>query len=143
MQSVQLIQETAIGSVSGSGIARQPMRYRLRPVGYDSAADFYVYNSHFKASPASNDPDAPGRRNTEAIAIRNNSNSLGEGAHIIYAGDFNLYDYDADEPAWGTLTAGGAGQAFDPVNRVGTWSNNASFADVHTQSPCFSSCVGA
>jgi exonuclease III len=143
VQTVQLQGETAFGSVSGSGIPRQPIRYQLRPVGYDSSADFYVYNSHYKASPASNEPDAPGRRNTEAIAIRNNSNALGEGKHIIYAGDFNFYDSDADEPAWGTLTAAGAGQAFDPVNRVGTWSNNASFADVHTQSPCFSGCVGA
>lgn len=144
VQTVQLIGETAFGAVSGSGIPRQPLRYQLRPVGYDSAADFYVYNSHYKAS---QDASAPGtnanRRNTEAIAIRNNSNALGEGTHIIYAGDFNFYDYDAQEPAWGTLTAAGAGQAFDPINRVGTWHENSSFADVHTQSPCTSGCGDA
>jgi endonuclease/exonuclease/phosphatase family metal-dependent hydrolase len=144
VQTVQLISETAFGAVSGSGIPRQPLRYQLRPVGYDSTADFYVYNSHYKAS---QDAAAPGtnanRRNIEAIAVRNNSNALGEGAHVIYAGDFNFYDYDAEEPAWGTLTAAGAGQAFDPINRVGTWHENASFADVHTQSPCTSGCGDA
>lgn len=144
VQTVQLISETAFGAVSGSGIPRQPLRYQLRPVGYDSAADFYAYNSHYKAS---QDATAPGtnanRRNTEAIAIRNNSNALGEGKHIIYAGDFNFYDSDAEEPAWGTLTAAGAGQAFDPINRVGTWHENASFADVHTQAPCTSGCGDA
>jgi hypothetical protein len=139
VETVQLIADSAFGAVSGSGIARQPLRYQLRPVGYGSQADFYVYNSHYKASDATSDPAAPGRRNTEALAIRANSNALGEGAHIIYAGDHNFYDFDADEPAWGTLTGSGAGQANDPINQVGTWHDNASFAAVHTQSPCLNS----
>jgi len=138
-QTVQLVSDTAVGTASGSGQPRQAIRYQLRPVGYGPAADFYVYNSHYKASSAADDPAAPGRRNVEATAIRTNSNALGEGAHIIYAGDHNFYDFDADEPAWGTLTAAGAGQASDPINQVGTWHNNASFAAVHTQSPCASS----
>lgn len=138
-QTVQLIGDAAIGSTSTSGAPRQPVRFQLRPVGYNSAADFYIYNSHYKASAAIDDPAAPGRRNVEATTIRTNSNALGEGAHIIYAGDHNFYDFDSDEPAWGTLTASGAGQAVDPINQVGTWHNNSSFAAVHTQSPCNSS----
>jgi hypothetical protein len=71
----------------------------------------------------------------EATAIRTNSDALGNGTHVIYAGDHNFYDFDADEPAFGKLTSAGNGQAVDPVNRIGTWHNNSSFADVHTQSP--------
>ena len=34
------------------------------------------------------------------------------------------------------------GQLFDPINRIGHWHNNSSFADVHTQSPRTSSFGG-
>ena len=127
---VQLIAEVAINSTNTSGAARATMRYQFRPVGYDSSADFYVYNSHFKASDTSNDRT---RRGVEAAQIRTNADALGEGAHIIYAGDLNLYS--STEQAFVNFTNTGAGQAFDPVNRVGSWSDNNSFRDVHTQSP--------
>jgi len=132
--SLQLIGEARIGSISGTASQpRQTMRYQFRPVGYDSSADFYVYASHFKASTGSaNEAD----RNIEATAIRTNADALGAGARIIYAGDFNLYS--SSEAAFQTLTGTGNGQAFDPVNRVGSWSDAASFKDVHTQSPATS-----
>jgi hypothetical protein len=135
-QTVQLIGDTAFNT----GGPRQTLRYQLRPVGYSSAADFYVYNSHYKASL---DTPAPGsnatERNAEAGAIRANSDALGQGAHVIYAGDHNFYFSDAQEPAWGTLVAAGNGQANDPINQVGNWHINSSFAVIHTQSPCGSS----
>jgi len=128
--TVELLSDTAFGS---AGQPRQTLRYQLRPVGYGSNADFYIYNSHYKAGNTSSDNI---QKNNEAGAIRANSDALLEGAHIIYTGDHNFYRSDSSEPAWGTLTAAGAGQANDPINRVGTWTNNSSFADVHTQSPC-------
>lgn len=130
VQTVQLIATTTASTTGGSGAARQTMRYELRPVGYDATADFYVYVSHYKASSGSSNA---ARRNIEAQQVRANADALGEGAHILYAGDFNIYT--SAEPMWATLTATGAGQAFDPINRVGAWSNNAAFKDVHTQSP--------
>ena len=137
--AVELIAENRFGPVSGSAQARSTMRYRLRPVGYNSTADFYVYNSHYKAGDTSDDRN---RREIEATSIRGNptygSDVLGEGAHVIYAGDHNFYT--SAEAAFQTLAAAGHGQAFDAINRVGSWSNNSSFADVHTQSPCASSC---
>lgn len=133
-QTVLLLGESAIGTVNPSGQARQTMRYQLRPVGYDSAADFYVYSSHYKASTGSSNA---ARRNVEAQAIRANADSLGQGAHIIYAGDFNIYS--SNEAMWTTLTGSGAGQAFDPVERVGNWHDNIAFRDVHTQSPAATS----
>jgi len=45
-----LVNETAIGTVSGSGMPRQEIRYQLRPVGYGPNSDFYVYTVHYKAS---------------------------------------------------------------------------------------------
>ncbi len=138
IQAITAADETALNTSP-----RQSLRYRVRPVGYStSAADLYIYDSHYKASldnlpPGSN----ANQRNAEATAIRNNSNALGEGTHAIYAGDHNFYYSDSQEPAWGTLTAAGAGQANDPLNRVGAWHSNSSFADVHTQSPCNTSCT--
>lgn len=129
-QTVLLLGETAVGTVSASGQARQTMRYQLRPVGYDSAADFHVYSSHYKASTGSSNEV---RRNVEAQAVRANADALGEGAHIIYAGDFNIYS--SNEAMWGALTRSGAGQAFDPLGRVGNWHDNSAFREVHTQSP--------
>jgi endonuclease/exonuclease/phosphatase family metal-dependent hydrolase len=138
-QTMQLVGQSTVGTASfdGTGQPRQTMRYQMRPVGYDSVADFYVYNSHYKSSDTTTDRE---RRNIEATAVRANADALGQGAHLIYAGDFNLYR--STEAAFQTLISAGAGQAFDPINRVGTWTNNASYADVHTQSPCLSGCVG-
>jgi hypothetical protein len=133
-ETVQWIADTAFGYV---GQDRQTLRYQLRPVGYTSAADFYVYNSHYKASLDSSPPGTNAtKRFNEADAIRLNSDSLGQGTHAIYSGDHNFYYSDSKEPAWGRLVGAGAGQANDPANQVGAWHNNSSFAAVHTQSPC-------
>lgn len=136
-QSLDLIDQQQVVNTSTSGAARGVMRFTLRPDGYDAGADFYVYNSHYKASDSTADAN---RRNVEATAIRTNANALGEGAHVIYAGDFNIYR--SSEPMWATLTAAGNGQAFDPVNRVGSWHDGASFRDVHTQNPAGAGGVG-
>ena len=124
----------------------------MRPIGFDDAAQFYIYNSHYKASqdtpPSTTNQD---RRNAEAIAIRNNSNALGDGAHVIYAGDHNLYT--AAEPAFQTLIAAGSGQAVDPLNLTtvdpspsikgnGEWNTNSAVAFAHTQSPCTTANAG-
>jgi hypothetical protein len=139
-ETVQLLGDVA---VNNPGAPRQPLRFQLRPVGYSNpSSDFYIYNSHYKASLDNTPPGSnANQRNNEATAIRSNSNALGEGTHAIYAGDHNFYYSNSQEPAWGTLTAAGAGQANDPLNRVGSWHSNSSFADVHTQSPCNTGCT--
>ena len=134
--TVQLIEAIAFGELGGSLQARQTLRYQLRPVGFDSSADFYAYNSHYKADTGSTNEE---RRLAEATAIREDADALGEGAHIVYAGDHNMYR--GSEPAFQTLIGAGAGQAFDPINRIGDWTFNSSFADVHTQAPCLTDCI--
>lgn len=135
-QTVELVDEIRFGVVNGSNQARSTMRYQLRPVGYDSSADFYVYNNHYKASTGAANED---RRLVEATAVRNNADSLGAGVPIIYAGDFNVRS--SGEASFQQLLSAGHGQAFDPIEASGTasapvtWHNNSSLRFTHTQSP--------
>lgn len=128
--AVTLISEVGIGVVSSTGQPRQTMRYQFRPAGYDSNADFYVYNSQFNASTGSANE---ARRAGEAATIRADADALGDGRNIVYAGDLNLSG--SAEAAFQSLVAPGGGQAYDPVNQIGAWSGNAAFVAQHTQSP--------
>jgi hypothetical protein len=134
-QTVQLIAEHRFGTVNTSAQARSTLRYQLRPVGYNPDADFYIYNSHYKAGSSTAEKN---QRELEATSIRTHvtygSDWLGEGAHVLYVGDYNMQS--SSEDAFQTLIAAGDGQAHDPINRLGSWSGVSSFADVHTQAPC-------
>jgi len=128
--TVSLINEIAFGQTGSSAAARQTARFEIRPVGYDVDARFLIYNSHYKAGSSSSDQS---RRNFEANTIRSDIDSLGNGIHAIYAGDFNMQS--SSQAAYQTLLSSGNGQAFDPINTPGNWSNNFSYRAVHTQSP--------
>lgn len=136
-QAVDLVDEIRFGTANGSNQARQTLRYQLRPVGYDAAADFYVYNDHYKAGTSSSDQN---RRLIEAQSVRNNADALGQGAHVIYAGDFNIRS--SSESMYVELLSAGNGQAFDPINTPGTWHNNSSLRITHTQAPASSGSGG-
>ena len=101
-----------------------------------SGIEFNVYGVHFKAS--SGDSNAA-ERLEEATILRNYLNELPENTQLIVGGDFNIYSNNSSsEPAFDMLTGSGDdnnGQLFDPVDRIGHWHNNSSYADVHTQSP--------
>jgi len=136
-ESLQLLEEVAVGSVSSSGQPRQTMRYHFHPNGGGTSTDFYLYNSHWKAN---DDQDGRDKRYIEAQAIRLNSDLLGSGANILYVGDFNVYS--ASDLAFQTMLGTGSGQAFDPINRLGNWNNNSNFIDVFSQAPAFSAPSG-
>ncbi|MGD9635841.1 MAG: endonuclease/exonuclease/phosphatase family protein [Pirellulales bacterium] len=90
---------------------RPSWRGRFRPVGYSSpAAEFYVYSSHLKAFDG-----FQSTRANEAALLRSNGNNLGQGANIIYAGDYNLTG-GASEGAYANMLSAGNGQAIDPEN---------------------------
>ncbi|BBO30989.1 dockerin type I domain-containing protein [Lacipirellula parvula] len=137
-QTVQLVSEIAFGNVgTNDGLdgnpAQQPrstMRYQLRPIGYDSSADFYAYDSHYKSDTGT---DNNNRRLVEAQAIRTNSDALGEGTHAIYVGDYNIQS--SSQAMYQHLLSAGPGQAFDPINSPGSWTSNSNFTSIHTQSP--------
>jgi hypothetical protein len=137
-QTVQLLEETAVGFASSTGPARQELRYRFRPVGYDDgSADFYVYVGHYKAG---NTATNLSRKEVEAEQVRADADVLGAGTHILYTGDFNAYN--SNEPGMQTLMADGPGQAFDPINRLGQWFNNAAMLDIMTESPAVNAPAG-
>ncbi|MGH7244033.1 MAG: hypothetical protein ACREJD_11490 [Phycisphaerales bacterium] len=128
--TMQLVQAKVVGAASGSGAARAPMRYQLRPIGHGSNADFYIYVSHYKAS---SDATSKNRRNVESQAIRTDADLLGPSAHIIYSGDFN-FTSGRTETAYQTLLAAGNGKANDPANPANTWTNSSTFRGLMTES---------
>jgi endonuclease/exonuclease/phosphatase family metal-dependent hydrolase len=111
--------------------------YRLKPVGYTAAAaELRIYSCHLKASQG-----FEADRLAEAIGIRDSMNAMPPGTHAILLGDFNIYT--SSEPAFQKFLESQAdndGRAYDPLNAVGTWNNNASFAAIHTQCPCLNNC---
>jgi endonuclease/exonuclease/phosphatase family metal-dependent hydrolase len=112
-----------------TGASRNSDRWLFTLDGYtSSAARFYVYSSHLKASNTSADA---AERNTGAQALRTNANALGAGQHIIFAGDYNLYT--SGEAAYQTMLAAGNAQCFDPLGTA-NWTG-AGNAIKHTQSP--------
>jgi hypothetical protein len=128
--TVSLIGTAAIGTASTTGQPRQTTRFELRPVGYDSSADFYIYDSHMKAD---SDTTSQGRRLTEATAIRADSDALPANSNIIYTGDYNVYR--STETAFQKMLSAGPAQAIDPINQLGSWTGNQTFQNVDTQSP--------
>jgi hypothetical protein len=84
------------------GVARSPMVYQLRPVGYGSNDDFYFYVSHARAS--SSDDSVGDGRYAEAQEVRSDAKyKLPAGVHILYGGDWNL-DNGSYENAYKCLT---------------------------------------
>lgn len=135
--AVTLVAATLVGTASTGSQPRQALRYQLRPAGYGSAADIYVYNSHYKSDTGSTNEQ---RRDDEATAIRADADALGAGKNIIYVGDLNVYT--STEPMYQTLLAAGNGKAYDPINKPGSWNNNATYKAIHTQSPFNSTTAG-
>ena len=91
---------------------------------------------HLKAGTASTDVST---RASMATAVRNYLNSFPKKENCMILGDFNVYR--SSEAAFQTLTSAGTNptyQFLDPINRVGTWTANSTFADVHTQCPILS-----
>jgi hypothetical protein len=85
---------------------------------------------HFKSSTGT---DNEAQRAQQAADIRIYLDNRPPGGNYILLGDLNLYN--ASEPAWINLLEDGPNKLNDPINRIGNWSNNSAFSDVHTQSP--------
>jgi len=119
--TLTLLASVGIGTPSGSGFPRQPVRYEFEPVNGTSADVFYVYVDHYKSGDAnSGSPTNATRRNIEAQAIRADElNNLPANARVLYVGDYNI---DAStEASYQTMLAAGQGQAFDPINSPGSF----------------------
>ena len=112
---------TAAFSPGGStkGVLRAPMVYQLRPVGYGSNADFYLYVSHARAS----DDSKGDARYAEAQEVRSDAKyNLPAGAHVIYSGDWNLVK-GSGENAYQCLTGQTTSDGIDWADGSAIWAN--------------------
>ena len=84
-----------------NGVTRGPMLYQLRPLGFGTSDDFYLYVSHARSTSDDSVGDA---RYAEAQEIRSDAKyNLAAGAHIVYSGDWNLFN-GSGENAYKCLT---------------------------------------
>jgi hypothetical protein len=103
-----------------NGVTRAPMVYRLRPVGYDSTYDFYMYVSHARSTSDDSVGDA---RYAEAQAVRSDAKyNLPAGAHILYSGDWNLFN-GSGENAYKCLTGQTTSDGINWADSSAIWAN--------------------
>lgn len=100
--------------------------------GMTSTSDtvfIYCYSAHLKASSGTTNEQ---KRNQEATLFKNYLDGRANLENVFLGGDFNLYT--SAEPAYNTVLNGGSVALYDPISSPGSWNNNSSFANIHTQS---------
>jgi endonuclease/exonuclease/phosphatase family metal-dependent hydrolase len=129
--SVTLLQQAEIGT--GNALTHVATRAKFQPVGGAASTVFYVYSVHLKSGTGGAEATT---RGTEAAYLRADVDSLGEGAQVVFVGDFNMNG--SSEAAWSNFTTAGVnqpGQLQDVANQPGEWSDNAAFKLYHSQDP--------
>ena len=102
------------------GVTRAPMVYQLRPVGYGTNDDFYMYVSHARSTSDDSVGDA---RYAEAQAVRSDAKyNLPAGAHILYSGDWNLFS-GSHENAYRCLTGQTTSDGINWSDASAIWAN--------------------
>jgi len=113
---------------------RKTQIYKL----YNIQQDFQAYPDtvfmtffivHFKSSQGTTNETT---RLIQAQDIRDYTRIFAP-SNFILSGDFNMYR--SSEPAYQKLLETGDLPFFDPIDRPGSWNNNVTFKDIHTQSP--------
>ncbi|RLS45914.1 MAG: hypothetical protein DWH86_04200 [Planctomycetota bacterium] len=125
-----LVTEIPSGHIDlSTGGSRNSDRWLFQLKGYTStAASFYVYGSHLKASTGTANVDI---RLAGVQTLRANCDALGAGVRAIYGGDMNFYTNT--ETGYVAFMAAGNGAAVDPLGTT-NWTG-ATNAWKHTQSP--------
>jgi hypothetical protein len=121
-----------------STVLRDIAEYVLQPLNSDE--QLRVYSLHLKASQGLANES---QRRTEAGVLRSHLNALPAGTNFIIVGDYNAYSStDSGFQELIGSQSNNNGRAFDPLNLIGTWNNNATFAHYHTQSTSINSVNG-
>ncbi len=103
-----------------NGVTRAPMVYLLRPIGYGTTNDFYMYVSHARSTSDDSVGDA---RYAEAQSVRSDAKyKLPTGAHILYGGDWNLFN-GSGENAYKCLTGQVTSDGIDWSDTSAVWAN--------------------
>lgn len=89
-----------------------------------------VFMCHLKAGSASADQSD---RAAQTALLRTILDGRPQGRHLFVCGDLNTYR--STEVGYQNLVSGGSNFLKDPINTLGNWTNNSSFAAIHTQSP--------
>ncbi|CAG5078902.1 T9SS type A sorting domain-containing protein [Parvicella tangerina] len=123
-----------VGQHQISGGTRDISEYKIyyKEPGLDANSDttyLYLYCAHLKAGSTQSDANT---RASEATNFKNYLQNAGRTGNLIFGGDFNLYE--SSEAACQTLLTGGNVAFNDPVNQLGSWHNNSTYAAYHTQS---------
>jgi hypothetical protein len=87
------------------------------------------YSIHLKAG---NDPSDANLRTIEAEVFKTYLASSGKNSRLFVGGDFNFYN-NSDQACQEILNGQGV-NLYDPINRMGSWHNNAGYKKYHTQS---------
>ena len=132
--TLQLVSAAVVGPANGSGngVYRQVARYQFRPaaaLGGTAAGDFFVYVEHAKSGSTAADQAA---RAKEATIVRADADALPANSRVLYVGDFNVGA--STEDSFTTMTAAGAGQAFDPIDTPGNYALNSALRGTLTES---------
>ncbi len=127
--SVSLLESTEI--LPGS-VTHKILRGKFRPESTFGESDFYVYSIHLKSGDTVADRNA---RGNEALLLRANADALGDGANVLFVGDFNMHA--STEPGYTNLVAAGTSHLLDlgGDNVIGNWLDNPDFIQLHTQDP--------
>ncbi len=125
--SVSLLEAVQVGAGT---LTHNVSRGKFRPDGTAGESDFYVYSVHLKSGDTGADATL---RGSEAAFLRADADALGEGANVLFVGDFNMQG--SSEAAYSAFVSAGAGQLQDVANAPGAWNNNPAFKSLHTQDP--------
>jgi hypothetical protein len=103
-----------------NGVTRGPMVYHLRPIGFGTNNDFYMYVSHARSTSDDSVGDA---RYAEAQEVRSDAKyNIPAGSHILYGGDWNLFN-GSGENAYKCLTGKTTSDAVNWADTSSIWAN--------------------
>jgi endonuclease/exonuclease/phosphatase family metal-dependent hydrolase len=108
------------------------LRGKFRPEATLGESDFYVYSIHLKSGDTGGDKTI---RAQEADILRDDADALGDGASILFVGDFNMQT--SAELAYSTIVAPGNAGMLDLAGEgaAGDWRDNPDFLHLHSQDP--------
>ena len=124
----EVISTGAVNTTSSWG-HRDAVEFVVRHLA--SGQELRLYGVHLKAGNSNSDA---ADRQSEASKLRAYLNDLDAGSHFLVLGDFNVYD--GDEAGFQRLVESqddNDGRLYDPIDEIGAWHNNSSFAAIHTQ----------